>query len=286
MRIPNAWMVNASASNSAFVRVGERVWAKMELGNPTGSIKDRPIRYIVDDALKRGLLRKGISIVEATSGNTGISLAALSSCLNLKCTIVMPSNASSERRSMMRRFGATIIDVAAHDFAGAITMRNEMVASDGFWSPMQFENPLNVECHRMTTGPSIINWSKSAVHIDSFVAGAGTGGTMMGFWHSKMSLDPSIRCVLVKPSEREHGIQGIGDGSNYLLDETRMDRIELVSTDEACDRARRFAREQGVLVGPSSGANLVVAERIASNLRSGCVMTLLCDRGERYLTEA
>jgi cysteine synthase len=287
MKIPNAWTLSNASSNATFVRISERVWAKLELNNPTGSIKDRPIRYIVEHALKTGSLRRGIRVVEATSGNTGISLAAISASLGLRCTIIMPINASEERRSMMRRFGADIIDVGAHDFAGAIALRNEMVASESFWSPMQFENPLNVECHRRITAPSIIHWSRSALQIDSFVSGAGTGGTMMGFWQAKSELMPSIRCVLVKPSERDHGIQGIGDGGNYLLDETRMDRIELVSTDEACARAQRFAREQGILVGPSSGANLVVAERVAAGRMLGnCVMTLLCDRGERYLSGA
>jgi cysteine synthase len=287
MKIPNAWMLNTAPPSATFVRVNDRVWAKLELNNPTGSIKDRPVRYIVENALRTGSLRRGISVVEATSGNTGISLAAISSSLGLRCTIIMPINASEERRSMMRNFGADIVDVNAHDFAGAIALRNEMVESKRFWSPMQFENPLNVECHRVTTGPSIIHWSKSALQIDSFVSGAGTGGTMMGFWQAKNELAPGIKCVLVKPAELVHGIQGIGDGGNYLLDESRMDRIELVSTEEAYARARRFAREQGILVGPSSGANLVVAERVATSVTPGsCVMTLLCDRGERYLSEA
>lgn len=283
MRIPKSWSGCMTSSN--FIRVSERVWAKLELNNPTGSIKDRLIRYIVENALADGSLRRGLRVVEATSGNTGISLSAISSCLGLDCTIIMPSNASAERRKMMQRFGAKIVDVAPHDFHGAISLRNEMCLSERFWSPMQFENPLNVKCHRVTTAPSILNWSKSAMCIDYFVSGAGTGGTMMGFWEAKSVSSPNTRCVLVKPAEREHGIQGIGDGGNYLLDESKMDAIELVTTADAYARADRFARDHGILVGPSSGANLIVAEKFASTLKSGCVMTLLCDRGERYLSE-
>jgi len=285
MKIPNTWA--SDTNNSTFIRVNERVWAKMELNNPTGSIKDRPIRYIVEKALLDGSLRKGMRVIEATSGNTGISLSAICSCLGLDCTIIMPSNASAERRKMMKRFGAKIVDVAPHDFTGAIALRNRMLLDAKSWSPMQFENPLNVECHRNTTAASILNWSKHAIGIDCFVSGAGTGGTMMGFWEAKTVSSPDTRCVLVKPAESDHGIQGIGDGGNYLLNESKMDAIELVSTEDAYLRAARFARDHGILVGPSSGANLLVADRVAANVVKGrCVVTLLCDRGERYLSEA
>lgn len=281
MKLKHPW---TSVGTTNIVRVNDRIWAKMETENPTGSIKDRPVSYIVKQAIDSGKLTPGTTVVEATSGNTGISLSAVCSTLGLEVKIVMPSNMSPARRRMMLRFGASIVEVGPHDFPGAIALRNEMVAAGGCWSPMQFENPLNVECHAKTTAVEFLSMLPSRQSVSAFVSGAGTGGTIMGFRRAMRDRGLDASTVLVTPAEKEHGIQGIGDGGNYLVDPALIDRTELIATDDAIERAASFARSHGILVGPSSGANILAAERFVEACDpSGLVLTVLCDRGERYL---
>jgi len=281
LKLKHPW---TAVGTTNIIRVTDRIWAKLETENPTGSIKDRPISYIVKHAIDSGKLVPGTIVVEATSGNTGISLSALCSTLGLETRIIMPSNMSPARRRMMIRFGASIVEVGPHDFAGAIAMRNEMVAADGFWSPMQFENPLNIECHARMTAQETLAVLPPRQVVSAFVSGAGTGGTIMGFRKALRARGLDAATVLVIPTEKEHGIQGIGDGGNYLVDTDLVDHIESVATDDAIERAAKFARTHGILVGPSSGANILASERfIEKNNPSGILLTVLCDRGERYL---
>lgn len=190
---------------------------------------------------------------------------------------------------MMRAFGAEVIEVGHSDFQGAIALRGQMMLTgEDAWSPMQFENLDNVECHRDTTGPEIHLQLDPNMPWSGFVGGAGTGGTMMGLhdYRDKTKfLD--YKCVLVVPAEdaQNHGIQGINDGQDFLLDPDKMDDVMKVSTADAIERARRLAQENGLLVGISAGANVLAAERwIAKRRPAGVVVTILCDRGERYLS--
>lgn len=270
------------------VLVAPGLYAKLETYNPTGSIKDRPISYILQRAVRDGSVVPGRTLlVEATSGNTGISLAAVGAALGCPVRVIMPCNMSEERKQMMRHFGARITEVGPSDFPGAIALRDELLSTvPGSWSPMQFENPLNAECHRMTTGPEIHDELPRAVAWSAFVTGAGTGGTLRGVAEFIREQGLDTRVVLVRPdrSERPHGIQGIGDCADYLA-VGHYDEVQVVTTGEALERARRFALEAGISVGISAGANLVAAERWMRERRpSGHVVTVLCDRGERYLS--
>lgn len=274
--------------DTRLVKISEKLYAKLETENPTGSIKDRPMQYIVKHSLTAGEIDNDTTFVEASSGNTGISLSALGASLGVKVKIIMPSNMSKERRQMMEIFGAEIIDAPPSDFKTAISMRNEMVSNnENHWSPMQFENPLNIECHRETTGKEIISQVAPFSKISAFFSGAGTGGTVMGVQKAFQDSYLDAQCMLVVPEEAsdQHGIQGIGDGGDYLVKRDELDDVYSVSTEDALNRAKRFAFERGVLIGISAGANLVAAERyIRHENPQGIVVTTLCDRGERYLS--
>ena len=269
------------------IEVSPQLYAKLETVNPTGSIKDRPVRYIVSHAIRTNEINKNSTLVEATSGNTGISLAAIGAALNLPVKIVMPSNMSIERRQMMTLYGASIIEVGPSDFEAAISKRNDLV-QEGCWSPMQFENEMNIRCHETTTAPEIIRQLPGRKEISAFISGAGTGGTIMGVRRCFLRKKPNARICMVKPAEEgsAHGIQGIGDGADFLADPELFDEIIPIRTEDAKQRALQFAKTHGVLVGISAGANLLAAETYLKTFNpTGNVVTILCDRGERYLSE-
>lgn len=274
------------------IRVSEKIYAKLETYQPTGSIKDRMVEYIVEDAFKNNKIMPGLTkFIEATSGNTGISLAAQAAKYACTCIIIMPKNMSEQRKIMMKAFGAHIIEVDDNDFQGAISLRDQMISKSKkdleYWCPYQFSNPLNVECHFKITADEICcQATDKEMMWDAFVHGAGTGGTMMGVKKYIDHHDIGVKCVLTMPYEgaKEHGIQGINDGADFLLDRNLMDNVVRVHTSEAIHRMKRFARESGLLVGISSGANLVAAEAYVETFKpEGIVITILCDRGERYL---
>jgi len=277
------------------IKINEKIYAKLETYQPTGSIKDRMISYIVDQALRDGEITPGhTELIEATSGNTGISLAAYAARLCCPCTIIMPQNMSEQRKIMMRAFGATIIEVGDNAFQEAIKVRNSKIreskkfkGENAIWTPDQFENKLNVKCHYEMTAPEIYD-EVSFLDLDwqAFVHGAGTGGTMMGVKKFVDHYDLGVECILTQPFENseEHGIQGINDGQDFLLDPMLIDQTVKVKTKDAIARMKRFAKEYGLLVGISSGANLCAAEEYVKKYKpQGVVITMLCDRGERYL---
>jgi cysteine synthase A len=273
------------------------VCAKLESANPAGSVKDRPAARMLSLAEKSGALRPGATIVEATSGNTGISLAMLAAARGYRCILVMPDDMSLERRRILRAYGAEVVLTPAGDGMVAAVERARAIRSqtDGAWSSAQFENPANPEAHEATTAEEILR--QTGGRLDAFVAGVGTGGTITGVARVLRARVPGVKIHAVEPAASPvlsggapglHGIQGIGAGfvpANF--DRALVDEIH-VATDVAADRmARRLAREEGLLVGPSAGANVHVAIQVATELArtkpDGRVVTILCDSGERYL---
>lgn len=274
----------------------KKIYAKLETHNKTGSVKDRMIKHICDHSVKSGEIVPGKTIiVEATSGNTGIALASYASSIFCKCIIIMPRNMSEQRKVMMRSLGAEIIETGDNEFAEAISLRDNMVFKKNsntfkelYFSPMQFKNPLNVACHEKITAPEIFADLKRETDLawSAFVHGSGTGGTMMGVKNfiDKNNLD--VTCVLTQPMEdnSSHGIQGINDGADFLLNRSKMDLVISIKTDDAMKRMKRFWRETGLLVGISSGANILAAESYYEVKKpKGAIVTILCDRGERYM---
>jgi len=282
--------IEKAIGNTPLIKLGEKLYAKLETSNPTGSIKDRMALYTLTKAEKSGRLKSNDTIIEATSGNTGIAFAMLGAVKGYKVKIIMPRNMSDERKQMMRHFGAEIIEVGDNAFRDAINLRNEMLSEDSnLWSPKQFENPYNIECHEVTTAREIIRqlFIEEKKNISALICGAGTGGTIMGVRRRLIKLDGSMSTVLVAPAEdaKSHGIQGINDGADFLVDRSLIDAEIKVSTKDATKRARRLARENGLFVGISAGANVLGAERwLENNEIDGAAVTFLCDRGERYMT--
>jgi cysteine synthase A len=266
-----------------------RIWAKLETHNRTGSVKDRMIEYICDRALAEDRIIPGETVlVEATSGNTGIALSSYAASIGCTCKIIMPCNMSEQRKHMMRAFGAEIIETGPNEFQEAIKLRDSLVNDSGAFSPMQFSNPLNIECHRQETALEI---HKDIIinrvgKWEAFVHGAGTGGTMMGVKQYIDDKNLTVKCVLTQPAEDNatHGIQGINDGADFLLDRSLIDETISIKTEDAIARMKRFWKEKGILVGISSGANILAAEKyVEKHDPEGIVITILCDRGERYL---
>ena len=279
--------------NTPMIKISDKIYAKAEMFNPTGSIKDRPASYILDNAVLTGQLKEGDTIIEATSGNMGISFAWLAAERGYKCKIVMPSNMSDERKQMLRLYGAELIEVGEGDFDGAINLRDKMAEENGWFNCNQFNNPLNIKSHEEGTAEEIIDFFEGK-YLEYVVTGTGTGGTLMG---CKKKLDkkyPLIKMIAVEPAESPvmsggepglHGIQGIGDGSKFLVDMNKVHKVMTVTTEDAKDRVIRLAKETGIFVGISAGSNILAAERwVEENKPNGYVVTFLCDRGERYLS--
>lgn len=282
--------------NTPMIKISDKLYAKAEIFNPTGSIKDRPASYIINDAERRKILKPGDTIIEATSGNMGISFAWLAAERGYNCKIVMPSNMSEERKQMLRLYGAELIEVEAGNFDEAIRLRNQLAEENGWFNCDQFANPLNIKSHQETTAKEIIKEmiGEKRLFIQAFVSGTGTGGTLMGAGLKLKEVVPSMEVIAVEPAESPvmsggqpgiHGIQGIGDGSKFLVDLKKVSSVVTVSTEDAKERARQLAKEMGIFVGISAAANILASERwIEENNPSGVVVTFLCDRGERYLS--
>ncbi len=272
---------------------GGVIYGKLESRNPAGSIKDRAALGMVLAAEREGKLKSGATIVEASSGNTGISLAMICAVRGYRCVVVMPEDMSMERRQVLRAYGAEIVLTPSEAGMGGAVGRAEALAAStpGSWMSRQFENPENPAAHLRTTGLEILAQTQRA--LTAFVAGVGTGGTLTGCGRTlRDALGDAVHIVAVEPAGSPvlsggppggHGIQGIGAGFvPPILDRALLDEVVTV-TDVAAERmARRLAREEGLLVGPSSGANVHAAVEIARRIK-GIVVTILCDSGERYL---
>jgi cysteine synthase A len=274
---------------------GCEILGKAEFLNPGGSIKDRIARHIVREAEKRGELKHGSTIMEVTSGNTGISLSMVGAMRGYKVVIILPKTVSTERRQMIESFGAELrlLD-EINDIQSAIADLEKFAeGNDDIFLPRQFANPDNIEAHRTTTGVEILRQVKQP--INAFVMGVGTGGTVMGVGRALREHGSKARIVAVEPDESavmsgeqrgRHGIQGLADG--FIPDIVKLDEIDQVirvKTPDAIQRALEMSREEGLLVGISSGANVIAATQLAKEMGPGnTIVTVLPDRGERYLS--
>ena len=291
-RTPLVRLNNIEKDNS----LSARLLAKVEYLNPTGSVKDRAALEMINDAERTGRLKKGGTIIEPTSGNTGIGLAAIGASRGYRVIITMPDTMSRERQLLMTAYGAELVLTdGALGMAGAIQKAEEIAASiDGAIIAGQFSNPANPEAHRKTTAPEI--WEDTDGDIDIFVAGIGTGGTLTGIGEYLKAKNPDIKIVGVEPTDSPvlsggkagaHGLQGIGAGFvPDVLNTAIYDEIITVSTEEAYAAGREIARREGLLVGISSGAALYAAKLVASRPENAgkTVVVLLPDTGERYLS--
>jgi cysteine synthase A len=273
---------------------GAEVLAKLESKNPGGSVKDRPALAMVEAAEAEGAIEPGATLIEATSGNTGISLAMIAAVRGYRCVIVMPEDMSTARRQILKAYGAEVVLTAAQEGMAGAVERAERIAADtpGSFMPGQFENPNNPDVHARTTAEEIFRATEG--RLDAVVAGVGTGGTLTGIARVLKARVPAVRIVAVEPRASAvlsggkaglHGIQGLGAGFvPDVLDTELIDDVVTV-TDLAAERmARRLSREEGLLLGPSSGANVHAAIEVARRMEPGTrVVTILCDGGERYL---
>ena len=285
--------LSSQVGKTPLIKISDRIFAKFEGQNPSGSIKDRMASYIINNAEKNNLIKKGDTIIEATSGNSGIAFAFLAAERGYKCIIIMPANMSEERKQMLRLYGAELIEVPDGKFDDAIALRDKMAQENGYFNPNQFHNPLNIQAHYEGTGVEILH--QHTEKIAAFLDGTGTGGTLMGISRLLKMYHPFMKVVAVEPAESPvmsggqpglHGIQGIGDGSKFMVNLKEVDDIIIISTEEAKERAKRLSKEQGLFVGISSGANILASERLLEKYPDieGNIITILCDRGERYLS--
>lgn len=270
------------------------IYLKLEFMNPGSSVKDRIALAMIEDAEKKGLLKEGDTIIEPTSGNTGIGLAMVAAAKGYKAILVMPETMSIERRNLLRAYGAELVLTPGPEgMGGAIRKATELAKENGYFIPQQFKNQSNPEIHRLTTGPEIVE--QMGDQLDAFIAGIGTGGTITGAGEVLKEAYKDIKIYAVEPADSPvlsggkpgpHKIQGIGAGFiPETLDVEVYDEIVQVKTEQAFEYARRVAKEEGILVGISSGAVIYAATEIAKKLDKGKkVLVIIPSNGERYLS--
>lgn len=271
----------------------ENIYAKAEFLNPGGSIKDRVALSMIQGAEIEGILKPGMTIVEPTSGNTGIGITLVGRCRGYDVTIVMPEGMSEERKSLIRVLGGNLILTPdSENVAGAVNKAAEIACGEGCFMPQQFKNKNNPRAHYEFTGPEI--WRQTGGEIDVFVSGIGSGGTIQGVGKYLKEKNPAIKIIAVEPANRSallghepglHQIQGIGDGFiPEILDVSIIDEIVEVSDENAIKTARRLAASDSLLIGTSSGANIWGARKVIEKYPGARVATILADRAERYFS--
>ena len=275
--------------NTPLVEIRKNIFAKLEAVNPSGSIKDRMALYMLNKAEENNEIKPGFAIVEATSGNTGISFAMIAAAKGYKFTAIMPQTMSVERRQIMRAYGASFILTPTME--DAVKKLEEFATGENVWLPKQFDNLTNVGCHRETTGKEIL---QQLGEVGAFVAGIGTGGTLMGVAEALIKRNPDVRIVAVEPAECAvlsggevgvHKIQGIGSGFiPRIVDKNRIDEVVKVKSADAVEIARKLAKQHGYFVGISSGANMLASLEIARKMPDENIVTILPDSANRYLS--
>jgi cysteine synthase B len=269
------------------------VYAKLEFQNPGGSVKDRAALRMIQDALKDGRLTRGKTLIDSTSGNTGVAYSLYGAALGIPVKLVMPSNVSKARKDIARAFGTEIIfsdPLEGSDGAIVVAKKMASAAPEHFFYPDQYSNPSNPLAHYLGTGSEILR--DVGDQITHFVAGLGTSGTMMGTARRLKEHHRPIRCIAVEPDSALHGLEGLKHMESSLVppiyDRTMHDEVARVRTEDGWDMADRLAREEGLHVGHSSGANIFCAVKIAERLQRegtpGCVVTIVADRGDRYFS--
>ena len=269
---------------------GVEVYAKAEYLNPGGSVKDRPAANMIRAAERDGRLRPGQTIMDATSGNTGIAYAMIGAVLGYPVKLFLPSNASPERKRILAAYGAELVltDPALQTDGAIQACRAAYEASpDGCFYPDQYGNPANWQAHYETTGPEV--WQQTDGRITHFVAGLGTSGTLMGTGRYLREMNPAVQLVSLQPATGFHGLEGLKHMATAMrpgiYDPTLADQEVFLDTEDAYDMVRRLARVEGLMVGISSGANVVAAVRLAREAREGVIVTVLCDSSDKYLSE-
>lgn len=280
--------------NHMGVKPGVNVYAKLELMNPAGSVKDRVGVYMIEDAVKRGVLKKGGTIVDATAGNTGIGIAIAALNMGFRVIFTVPEKFSVEKQKVMKALGSEIIHTPRADgMLGAENKAEEILKTiEGAVSLRQFRNPSNPLAHYETTGPEI--YKQLDGDIDYFVAGAGSGGTFSGVVRYLKEQNPDIKGILADPygstigggEHFDYNIEGIGnDFIADTMDITLVDDVIKITDDEAFDTSRQLALKEGILAGSSSGAALAATLKLASRITAGNIVTVFPDRGDRYLSK-
>lgn len=280
--------------NTPVVRLeNTNIYVKLEKFNVGGSIKDRAVLGMLKDAFEKGIIKEDTKLIEATSGNTGIALAMLGAVYHIPVTIIMPESMSEERRKLIKAYGAELIlSEGKKGMQGAIDLMKDRMAKDASYLSLgQFDNEANANMHYQTTGVEIL---KQVPNVDVFVACAGTGGTFTGIARRLKETNPNIRCVIGEPENSAllsgheagpHKVQGIG--ANFIpkiLDQSLIDDIMLISDEDALRETTNFAKETGILVGISSGANIALAKRLAAYAPEKIIVTIAPDGGEKYLS--
>jgi S-sulfo-L-cysteine synthase (O-acetyl-L-serine-dependent) len=267
------------------------VWVKLESLNPGGSVKDRPARQILRDAIARGDLGNGQILIDATSGNTGIAYAMLGAALGVEVHLVMPANVSQQRKHIVETFGAKVIFSDPMDGSdGAIRLVRQIVADDTqgrYFYANQYGNPSNPRAHELTTAPEI--WEQTQGRVTHFLASTGTSGTIMGTGRGLKGFNPGVRVIGCQPSDAFHGLEGLKYMPTSIVpaiyNESELDDVMYIETEDGWDMAERLAKEEGIAAGNSAGANVWAALKVARELDQGVVVTVICDHADRYFGE-
>jgi len=267
------------------------ILAKAEYLNPGGSVKDRPALSMIQEGERSGRLRPGMTIIDATSGNTGIAYAMIGAARGYPVTVCLPKNANSQRKQILRAYGVEIIEtdqMLSTDGAQKIARELHLANPEKYFYPNQYNNDANWLAHYETTANEI--WEQTRGRVTHFLTGLGTSGTFVGVVRRLRELNPNLQAISMQPESPLHGLEGLKHMATAtkpgIYDETLVNEIIEVSTEDALNMTRRLAREEGILVGPSSGANIFAARKLAAALRiPAVVVTILCDTGERYLDE-
>jgi cysteine synthase B len=289
--VGNTPLVEISSVSGEATARGVSLFAKAEFCNPSGSVKDRAAKAMILDGLARGKLAKGKTIIDATSGNTGIAYAMIGAALGFPVKIYLPANASAERKGIIRQYGAEIVQTSPLEGSdGAYIAARDEAAShpDRYFYPDQYHNDANWKAHYDSTGPEI--WEQTGGKVTHFICGMGTSGTFMGTSRRLKDKNPGLRAVAVQPDSPFHGIEGTKHMASTIApgfyDASWPDGFVEVNTEAAYDLARRLAREEGLYVGVSSAANVLAALKLAETLPAlSVVVTILCDTGSRYVSD-